>query len=132
MDNPVFESSKPQFNAINGEELKKVILRELDRKLSAYDEFRQHLTYSKFMYLVNLEVAIDAYPLTKTLKVGAMAEGKSEGYSPDPGAKPRRWTVSWGTDKAVTKPDQLRQEAGLDVPKTTVLDDGQIVDKPIK
>jgi hypothetical protein len=124
--------SKPQFNAINGEELRYLILRELDKKLQDYDEFRPHLAYSKFMYLVEVQVAIDAYPQSKTVNATVMAEGKSADYKPAPGAEPRKFSMSWGSKTPVIKPDELRREANLPVPKTTPTPDGQIVDKLVE
>lgn len=124
--------SKPQFNAINGEELRYLILRELDKKLGDYDEFRSHLAYSKFMYLVEVKVAVDAYPQSKTVEATVLAEGKSADYKPAPGAEPRRFAMSWGSKTPVTKPDELRKEANLPVPKTTPTPDGQIVDKLVE
>lgn len=120
---------KPQFNAINGEELRYMILRELDEKLSAWDELRSHITYSKFMYLVDVQIAIDAYPNASTTKVGTMIQNQSKDYIPELGAEPKRSFFSFGTKSVITKPDQLRNEAGLPIPKTTSTPDGQIVDK---
>jgi hypothetical protein len=125
-------SAKPQFNAINGEELRYLILRELDNKLKDYDEFKAHLAYSKFMYLVEVQVAVDAYPQSKTVSATVLAEGKSPGYEPAAGAAPRKFSMSWGSKTPVTKPDELRKEAGIPVPKTTPTADGQIVDKLVE
>lgn len=125
-------TTRPQYNALNGEELRYLILKELDKKLGDYDEFRPHLTYNKFMYLVDVQVAVDAYPMSQTTKASAMAQGKSDGYVPDEGAKPKRFNFSFGTKEPVTKPDQVRAEAGIPVPKTTPTADGQIVDKLIE
>ena len=124
--------SKPQFNAINGEELRYLILRELDKKLGDYDEFRSHLAYSKFMYLVEVQVAVDAYPQSKEVKATVLAQGQSPDYKPAPNAEPRKFSMKWGSDKPVTKPDELRKEANLPVPKTTPTPDGQIVDKLVE
>jgi hypothetical protein len=125
-------AAKPQFNAINGEELRYLVLRELDKKLQDYDEFKAHLAYSKFMYLVEVKVAVDAYPQSKTIDATIMAEGKSADYKPDPGAQPRKFSMSWGSKTPVTKPDELRKEAGIPIPKTTPTTDGQIVDKLVE
>lgn len=123
---------KPQFNAINGEELRYLILKELDEKLSGWDELRSHLTYSKFMYLVDVQIAIDAYPQAQTIKVGTMVQGQSKDYIPEPGAEPKRSFFSFGSKTAITKPDALRAEAGIPIPKTTPTPDGQIVDKLVE
>jgi hypothetical protein len=38
-------STQRVFNAIDGEELRKIILRDLDKELSLDGDFRQHVTY---------------------------------------------------------------------------------------
>lgn len=131
---PIDETTitKPPFNAINGEELRYKILKDLDTKLAEYDEFRQHLAYSKFMYLAEVNIAIDAYPVDHTIKMSALTQGQSTDYKPDPGAEPKRFNFKWGTKEPVTRPDKLRAETGLPIPKTTPTADGQMVDKLVE
>lgn len=132
MDVP--QTKKDPFNALNGDEVRKIICKKIFEKLGEYGQFSMAVSYPKFMWKASIE--IDAYPLPETIKVdmqqGQVLDQDSEenaGFVED--IEPEKVNVVLGTMAPIEIPDKERYENDLKIPKPTMTDVG-IVDIPLE
>lgn len=127
------------FNAINGIELKQMILKQVEEQLSKDRCFRQHLAYPIVEWQWQLK--IKAYPgdqpeveLQHSQKIQQIDEQTKKAVEPSPSAKPieikRAGEVSVEGKDGIPA-DQAREQFGMPV-KRTVIDKktGLLVDAP--
>jgi hypothetical protein len=108
------------FNAIDGAELTKIILKDIEKELSTDSDFRQHRAYPMVKYSFELKLEVSPAP-----GEGQTVERKIEGqvvqhdkekktdFKPKPGEKPLVISVRRG--KEIRTPDQARADAGLPI-----------------
>lgn len=110
------------FNALNGQELKKIIMQQVERALDEDFHFRQHLTYPVVSF--NWNLVVSAYPLQPPeFKIGAehdiVAAPKGEEI---PMPKPEEiGTFELGGRSKIDTPNQAREESGQAVPTPIVV-----------
>jgi len=118
------------FNALSGEELKRIIMNEIQRQLDADYRFKNHLTYPQISWAWDLHVK--AYPsdipefrihLEKTIRAP-----KTEQMDAPPPPREDAPVVEFdlGTSRLVAAPtgettDSARRDAGLPVPAPRVV-----------
>jgi hypothetical protein len=124
------------FHALNGAELKKIILDEIATNMSRDTDFGQHLTYMQVEYEFVLTLKLTPREAQdKVMRVeGGRAEHDEDTKLPVIAATPRDPRIisiqsSRVIDLKETPPDKLREEAGLQVPQPQMVG-GQIVDVP--
>jgi hypothetical protein len=122
------------FNALNGPELKAVILAAIAKKLDDTGEFSTHMTYPWVSYTFNVGIvsypkqAMDAEPGIVAVQETPVDIGKfpTNEEAPEPATVTQ---VHGGA--VIDTPDKARLDADLPLPTTAVGLGGVIVDKPI-
>jgi hypothetical protein len=115
------------FNALNGEELKQLLLRDVQRVLSQDSELQRHLTFPKVSWTITVDLKI--YPRTPadkqivvlggieqvTLPGGAPVDTLPERGEPVPTGDPLSETLTNESPEIGEHvgPDALREEAGI-------------------
>lgn len=124
------------FNALNGEEVRKIIISDIEKHLSGDADFRQHLTYRSIEYVFELRMRV-----TTTEPRQVKATLKSGRQQVDPaskeeiaGASSIEKSVLSGQeiDSRVKAPDRIREESGLHIPRPQITPTGEIVDIPLE
>jgi hypothetical protein len=119
------------FNALNGAEVKQIILADIDKAMDGDQQFQKHLTYPQVEWTWKLTVK--AYP-SEPPQFGAEAAGEGTVKATEPEI------VVLEGGRAVTKsdqnpdaqaPDDVRREAGVPVSMPTKTPGGW-VDQPEK
>lgn len=113
-------STQRVFNAIDGEELRKIILRDLDKELSMDGDFRQHVTYPvvEWTWKLTMKVISRDKPVERDLSgkiIQADPETKLSIVIPDD-EKPRVLSVQ--SSRAIGEkvaPDKVREQAKMPV-----------------
>ena len=111
----------PQFTALNGLEVKKALLKEIERHLNADTRFSQHLTYARLMW--KWKFASNAYP-DEIGEIRIELEGEippravQRPIADD--EEPTQIDMAGGTTVASpvagVSADQVRRDAGLPIP----------------
>ncbi len=126
------------FNALNGLEIKKIILAEIDRHLSQDYRFAQHLTYPVVTWAWKL--AVNAYPMDSgqfQVEIGPKVAKAPGAEMPAEGAESVEIDFTGGKNVAPTAmtPDAARRGAALPVstPRAVPGPEGKrmIVDAPV-
>jgi hypothetical protein len=112
------------FNALNGNELKKAILTQIQRQMDADTRFSQHLAYGRCAW--RFKIAIDTYPNDMDRKFEV--ESGADLMPPQPrreiGPDEKPVQIDIEGERTVAAPvagdtaDQVRRDSGLPVPKT--------------
>jgi hypothetical protein len=113
------------FNALTGEELKKVILAAVERKLESDHRFRANITYPILKF--DLQFKLECYPLDPPLAEIHLGESYEAPLELEAQLGEKQ-TLEFGLRADVDAPDALREGFGLPVPKPRVGPGGQIVD----
>ena len=128
------------FNALNGHEIKKIVLAQIKAEMDGNYRLKTHLTYPKIKFKWSLE--IEAYPLEPpTFALSTEGEhvaqvGDAEGNEKD--RKPYVPTMdaetilsTSGEMDNIVPPDKAREDTGLQVPATTEGARGETVERPL-
>jgi hypothetical protein len=122
---------KQVFNALNGPELKKAILAELDKEMELSGEFRNNLTYPWVKFDASIRVL--SYPkqdMNAAPTLVARAEGEISTEEAVDYSVPAVEVVNIDTQKVIDTPDAVRIETGQPVPTQATVAGVQI-DKPV-
>ncbi len=110
------------FNALNGQELKKIIMQQVEKAIDDDFHFRRHLTYPVVSF--DWKLVVSAYPLQPPKfeiaaehDVVAAPEG-AEIPVPKPGEIK---TFELEGSSKIDTPDQARDESGQPIPTPTVV-----------
>lgn len=118
------------FHALNGEELREVILNEFKTRLEKSQFLQSHLTYPKVTYKV--EVTIDSYPMSTPAVIGATRTLGNPDHVGSPDREELVYERSLGETQE-TAPDKIREENDLATFRTERQQDtGQLNDVPQK
>ncbi len=110
------------FNALNGQELKKIIMQQVEKAIDEDFHFRRHLTYPIVSF--NWNLIVSAYPLQPPeFKIGAehdvVAAPKGEEIlAPTP---EQIKTFEFEGGSKIEAPDAAREESGQAVPAPTLV-----------
>lgn len=102
------EERKPVFNALNGLEMRKYILDQIEKKLEASNEFPEGLTFP----WVKWTVTILSYPQQD------MSEEPKNVFVEETEEPPKEATILINLDDVVDTPDKARVESNQPVPTT--------------
>jgi hypothetical protein len=111
------------FQAIDGTELRKIILAEIDRAMEQDSKFKRHLTYPVFSFAYN--IVISAYPMEPAeFKVAGKYKRVSAGAEIPTDVEPESIKVAGELNvdapaEGGLAPDEARERAGLAVPTPT-------------
>jgi hypothetical protein len=105
------------FNALNGNEIKRVLMADFERVLNQDSEFQPHLTFPRVSWRITIEM--DIYPRTPSTKVieatGDVTEHALEAAQPAyvaEGLAGVRETLT-SEERRVDAPDQVREEMNI-------------------
>lgn len=120
-------------NALNGDEIKKMVLAEIDRQIVGDSDFRMHKTYNLVSWEWNFKLTAHAQQRPVERKI----EGKivtitddNKDFVPQPDDDVVLYDVS--TSRAASaSPDKVRSSAGLPVPMPRQVPGAGIVDVPL-
>jgi hypothetical protein len=111
------------FNALNGSELKKILMNEIERALDADPDFRPHLTFPMVRWSWKLEMRV--YPRDpegksveasgEVLQAERQPDGTTIDFNPEGKASDR--VVISTPERIIDTPDVAREEEGLAVPE---------------
>ncbi len=110
------------FNALNGQELKKIILQQVEKAMDEDFHFRRHLTYPVVSF--DWKLVVSAYPLQPpkfeiTAEHDVVAAPAGEEI---PVPKPEEiGTFELQGSRKAAAPDQHREESGQQIPSPTVV-----------
>lgn len=111
------------FNALNGAELKKILMNEIERALDGDPDFRPHLTFPMVRWSWKLEMRVyPRDPEGKTVEVSGetiqavrQPDGTTVDFNPEGKASER--VVISAPERVIDTPDIAREEEGLPVPE---------------
>ncbi len=121
------------FNALNGTELKKAILADVEREMDLTGEFRNHVTYPWVKYTAHLTLlsypkqAMDAEPGIKITAKDVLWDAKE---AQAVGPEVPEVVLDLKVDGVVDIPDQARVDSGQPIP-TQALAAGVLIDKDV-
>jgi hypothetical protein len=96
-------SERPQYNALNGQELAEIILKDLRQELSIW--LHPHICYNNFMWMLRGTIHISEHD-------------KPETTIP----------ITLGTTEPILVPDRERARVGLPLPRAEIVKNAGIVD----
>jgi hypothetical protein len=103
------------FNALNGDEVKKIILADIARTLEADSELQPHICFPRVSWRWKLEM--DIYPRTPNEKVvevtGEAIQVQDNGTPVVAAAETHIREVYSSPSREIVAPDKIRQEEGL-------------------
>lgn len=123
----------PQFNALNGMELKKVILQQMERTLEDSGDFQQNVTYPWVKYSFELKMtsypkfSADSEPISVAIAEDTLTD--PDFMVPD---EPPTLTVVSSEPVIVDTPDQARVDADLPIPTPVPVVGVGVIDRPVK
>jgi len=119
------------FNALNGAELKKAVLADIEREMDLSGEFRNHVTYPWVKYTAHLTLlsypkqAMDAEPGLKLSVSGVATDNPDYKFMEEPEVVLDLKSVS-----VIDVPDQTRVDSGQPIP-TQAIAAGVLIDKGV-
>ena len=117
--NPSAASIARVFNALSGEELKKAILLDIEKKLNNHPELKAHLTFPVVAY--QYTIAIRAYPREKQMeKVTGGAQYRAADPQTGQWVPTEQTSVDMlihGQSETIDRPDDARERRGLPIPE---------------
>lgn len=119
-----------QFNPLNGAELKKVILAQIEKEMDDSGDFQANITYPWLKY--TFEIKMNSYPkFAFDAEPVVVAKGGDSLSVEVPSTEDdtKETLISGGT--SVDTPDQARVDAELPIPTPTPTVHQGIVDKPV-
>lgn len=115
------------FHALNGFELRQILLTEFENRLNGCQILQSHLTFPKVSY--KLELTIDSYPMSEPATVGATRTLGDPQHSGPSNREELVYSRELGETQE-TAPDKIREENEIPVLRTERQEDtGLLIDK---
>lgn len=110
------------FNALNGQELKKIIMQQVEKAIDEDFHFRRHLTYPIVSF--DWKLLVSAYPLQPPeFKIGAEHDvvAAPEGEEIPAPTPEQIETFELDGSRKIEAPDAAREESGQPIPAPTLV-----------
>lgn len=124
----------PQFNSLNGQELKKIVLAEIEKDLDNSGAFAQNIAYpwAKLNWSINLTSYPQRPPDADPIPVATGGiEAQIEGGKQEAPEALAEVAINREVPLVLDTPDQARADAGLPLPTPTPVPNVGVVDKPV-